>query len=165
MMFPRIVASALALTLLSLSAHGCGPEAAQQARTPPPAKKGAAKTMKLTSSAFAHGAPIPVTYTEEGEDLSPPLAWSGAPEKTRSFALMCEDPDAPSPQRPAADPWIHWVLFHLPSGTTELPQGIRQEKEPAQERGMSREAQQGCNAAWGMECRSCRATGQWDRRD
>jgi phosphatidylethanolamine-binding protein (PEBP) family uncharacterized protein len=52
-------------------------------------------SLSLTSTAFPSGARIPARHTCEGEDLSPPLAWSGAPPGTRSFALFCDDPDAP----------------------------------------------------------------------
>jgi Raf kinase inhibitor-like YbhB/YbcL family protein len=77
--------------------------------------------MKLTvqSTAFKEGQAIPKKYTEDGQDLSPPLAWSGAPPETKEFALICDDPDAPRPQ-----PWVHWVIYRLPAGTTALPEGV-----------------------------------------
>lgn len=80
--------------------------------------------MKLTSTAFAHGSKIPMEYTADGQDRSPPLSWSGAPEGTKSFALICEDPDAPSPRRPAPNPWVHWVIYNIPANRTELPAGL-----------------------------------------
>lgn len=55
-------------------------------------------TMYLTSSAFADGGAIPATHTCDGEDISPPLAWSGIPAGARSLVLIVEDPDAPDPQ-------------------------------------------------------------------
>ena len=58
----------------------------------------------LTSTAFTDGAAIPVKHTCDGVDVSPPLAWSGAPAGTRSFALIADDPDAP------AGSWVHWVV-------------------------------------------------------
>lgn len=72
--------------------------------------------MKLTSAAFADGQTIPSPYTCDGEDRSPPLGWSGAPSGTRSFALICEDPDAPH------GTWVHWVLYGLPASTSALPE-------------------------------------------
>ena len=54
-------------------------------------------TLELTSLAFASGGAIPRKYTCDGEDVSPPLAWSAAPAGTRSFALIVDDPDAPDP--------------------------------------------------------------------
>jgi Raf kinase inhibitor-like YbhB/YbcL family protein len=62
---------------------------------------------QLTSSAFQEGQRIPVLYTGDGEDVSPPLAWSDAPAGTKSFALICEDPDAPG------GTYTHWLAFNL----------------------------------------------------
>lgn len=75
--------------------------------------------IQLTSSAFADGQPIPAKYTGEDEDLSPPLSWSGVPEGTRELALICEDPDAPTPE-----PWVHWVLYKIPVSLSGLPEGL-----------------------------------------
>jgi len=75
--------------------------------------------ISLTSSAFQGGAPIPRRHTGDGEDLSPPLAWTGLPEGTEELALICDDPDAPTPQ-----PWVHWVLFNLPPSVASLPEGL-----------------------------------------
>jgi Raf kinase inhibitor-like YbhB/YbcL family protein len=72
--------------------------------------------MKLESQAFDHGADVPRRHTCDGSDLSPPLSWTGAPEDTRSFALIVDDPDAP------AGTWVHWVLYNLPGSTTRLPE-------------------------------------------
>jgi Raf kinase inhibitor-like YbhB/YbcL family protein len=80
--------------------------------------------MKLSSSAFEHNAPIPAKYTCEGEDLSPPLAWSEVPAETKSLALMIEDPDAPDPSNPTMI-WVHWVLHNLPRESTGLEEGVR----------------------------------------
>ena len=54
----------------------------------------------ITSPAFTHDGPISIAYTCEAADLSPPLAWSGVPEGTRSLALIADDPDAPDPAAP-----------------------------------------------------------------
>lgn len=75
-------------------------------------------TMKLSSAAFREGQRIPVEYTCDGANVSPPLQWSGAPADTKSFSLICEDPDAPS------GTWTHWVLYNLPATTFELPQQL-----------------------------------------
>lgn len=75
-------------------------------------------TFGLTSTAFADGQPIPRRHTGEGEDLSPPLAWTGAPAGTRAFALIADDPDAPSGD------WVHWVLYDIPPETAGLDEGI-----------------------------------------
>ena len=72
-------------------------------------------TMKLTSVAFTEGRPIPANHTCDGADASPPLHWSEAPAGTRSFALICDDPDAP------VGTWVHWVIYGLPATAVELP--------------------------------------------
>ena len=76
----------------------------------------------VKSSAFDTGQPIPRkhAYTGEGDNISPPLSWSGAPEGTQSYALICDDPDAPSPKRPRPNPWVHWVVYNLPPDKTAL---------------------------------------------
>jgi Raf kinase inhibitor-like YbhB/YbcL family protein len=76
----------------------------------------------LSSPAYAEGAEIPTRFTCEGEDVSPPLAWSGAPAGTRSFALIVDDPDAPDPRAPRRT-WVHWVVYDLPVGVHALPEG------------------------------------------
>ena len=75
-------------------------------------------TMNLTSSAFTDGGTIPVKHTCDGDDVSPALRWSDPPERTKSFALACTDPDAP------AKTWVHWVLFNIPPETRELPEAV-----------------------------------------
>ena len=72
----------------------------------------------LTSTAFRDGAAIPVKHTCDGVDVSPLLAWSGAPAGTRSFALIADDPDAP------AASWVHWVVYNLPAAVSELPENV-----------------------------------------
>jgi Raf kinase inhibitor-like YbhB/YbcL family protein len=86
--------------------------------------------MKLTSSAFAHGTTIPEIHTADGQDVSPPLAWTGVPDGTASLALICDDPDAPSRARPAAEPWVHWVIFNIPAERSDLPAGISRTLQP-----------------------------------
>ena len=78
--------------------------------------------MDLNSSAFAADSEIPRQYTCEGDDLAPPLRWSGVPEGTRSLALIVDDPDAPDPAAPKMT-WVHWVLFDMPPGATAIPEG------------------------------------------
>jgi len=76
----------------------------------------------LRSPAFGQGEEIPVAHTEDGDDLSPPLAWSGAPAGTKSFALIIDDPDAPDPRAPRRV-WVHWVLYGVPADVTSIPAG------------------------------------------
>ena len=82
----------------------------------------APSTMQLTSTAFAPLARIPKQYTGEGADLSPPLAWRGAPAGTKAFALVCHDPDAPL-VTPQAYGFTHWVLYNIPGAVTQLREG------------------------------------------
>ena len=89
----------------------------------------------IESPAFQPQQPIPRKYTGEGEDVSPPLRWSGLPSGTQELALVCDDPDAP---RPA--PWVHWVLYGLPGSASELSEGV-----PPQPRVSQPPAHQGRN--------------------
>lgn len=83
-----------------------------------------AVTLIVTSSAYEPGGSIPKLYTCEGRDISPPLAWSGVPEKARSLILIVDDPDAPDPARPQRT-WVHWVLYNIPVSVTSLPENAR----------------------------------------
>ncbi len=79
-------------------------------------------TLELTSSAFQEGQPIPQQHTGDGKDVSPALKWTDPPAGTKSFALVCDDPDAPRKT------WVHWVLFNVAAESRELGEGV-----PAQE--------------------------------
>lgn len=79
----------------------------------------------LTSTAFREGDSIPTPHTGDGEDISPPLRWTEPPPLTKSFALICDDPDAPR------GTWAHWVLYNLPADRRELHEGVpKQEALP-----------------------------------
>ncbi|MGA7181094.1 MAG: YbhB/YbcL family Raf kinase inhibitor-like protein [Thiobacillaceae bacterium] len=80
--------------------------------------------MQITSNAFAHNSPIPAKHTCTGQDVSPPLSWSGMPAGTKSLALIVDDPDAPDPAAPRMT-WVHWVLYNLPPTTLGLAEGVR----------------------------------------
>ena len=77
--------------------------------------------MTLTSPAFQEGGQIPSKYSCEGDDISPPLAWDGAPKDTKSFVLIVDDPDAPDPKAPRLV-WVHWVVYNIPPDTKSLPE-------------------------------------------
>ncbi len=79
--------------------------------------------LKLTSTAFTDGGEIPTRYTCDSDDISPPLAWEGLPDDTKSVALIVDDPDAPDPDAPETI-WAHWVLYNIPPSTTALPQAV-----------------------------------------
>jgi Raf kinase inhibitor-like YbhB/YbcL family protein len=94
----------------------------------------------LESSAFQHGGAIPRRHTCDGEDVSPPLQWSGAPDKTRSFALIVDDPDAPDPAAPKRV-YVHWVLYDMPTAVKAI-------EENGEQRAVKADARQGKND-WG----------------
>jgi Raf kinase inhibitor-like YbhB/YbcL family protein len=72
----------------------------------------------ITSASFPNSGDIPKKFTCDGADVSPELSWAEAPQGTQSFALIADDPDAPS------GTWTHWVLFDLPSTADSLPEGM-----------------------------------------
>ena len=74
--------------------------------------------MKLTSPSFVANAAIPKKFTGEGADVSPMLRWEGAPPGVKSFALICDDPDAPM------GTWDHWVIWNIPGMATGLPENV-----------------------------------------
>jgi Raf kinase inhibitor-like YbhB/YbcL family protein len=94
------------------------------------AASAAATRLNLSSSAFAANGSIPTKYTCEGPGISPPLAWSGAPSSTKSFALIVEDPDAPDPAKPTRLV-SHWVAYNIPATTTTLPDNASKTGMPA----------------------------------
>lgn len=73
---------------------------------------------ELTSSAFETEENIPDRHTCEGADVSPPLSWANAPEGTQSYALICEDPDAPG------GTFTHWLVYDIPAARSALPEGV-----------------------------------------
>lgn len=88
------------------------------------AKGGAAMTaLEVTSSVFEHEMAIPAKYTCDGEDVSPPLAWSAGPDGTACYALIMDDPDAPM------GTWVHWVAYNL--AVTSLAEGVSAKDRPA----------------------------------
>jgi Raf kinase inhibitor-like YbhB/YbcL family protein len=79
--------------------------------------------MHVTSPAFRDGERLPKRYSCDGEDLSPPLAWSDVPEVTRSFAIFCDDPDAPG------GTFHHWAMYDIPKTTRDVPEGFASQIE------------------------------------
>jgi hypothetical protein len=86
-------------------------------------------SLRLTSTAFAANGDIPSAHTCQGKDLSPALAWSGAPNATRSLALIVDDPDAPDPKAPKMT-WVHWVLYDVPAEARDLPEAANPKSLP-----------------------------------
>jgi Raf kinase inhibitor-like YbhB/YbcL family protein len=124
------------LVFVMLIAAACTSNAAETMmpeKTPPPAGELPAPTtppstkdvmaeeptpFTLTSPEFVHEEAIPVKFSCDGEDISPPLQWIGSPEGTQSFALIMDDPDAPG------GTWVHWVLYNIPPETRALTENI-----------------------------------------
>ena len=75
--------------------------------------------LTIRSSAFANQARIPKRFTGDGEDVSPELLWSGVPTGVKELTLICDDPDAPTPQ-----PWVHWVIYKIPATATGLREHV-----------------------------------------
>jgi Raf kinase inhibitor-like YbhB/YbcL family protein len=78
-------------------------------------------TMALNAPAFKPDGQIPSKYTCEGDDISPPLAWDGVPQGTKSLVLIIDDPDAPDPKAPQMV-WVHWVVYNIPPDMKGLPE-------------------------------------------
>lgn len=85
--------------------------------------------LAITSTAFSQNGGIPQRYTCEGEDVSPPLSWSGVPQRTQSLALIVDDPDAPDPAAPKRT-WVHWVLYNVPPDAPGLVENCGTGKVP-----------------------------------
>ncbi len=96
-------------------------------------------SIKLASSVFLDGASIPTKYTGDGEEISPPLSWSSLPKSAKELALICDDPDAPTPE-----PWVHWVIYKISPDSKSLPERVARTESPAEPKG----AVQGRNS-WG----------------
>jgi Raf kinase inhibitor-like YbhB/YbcL family protein len=78
--------------------------------------------LTVTSKAFNDTTFVPTQYTCDAENVSPPLSWTKGSDSTKTYALICDDPDATSKV------WVHWVLFNIPSTVTDLPENIPAEK-------------------------------------
>jgi Raf kinase inhibitor-like YbhB/YbcL family protein len=99
------------LLLLAVVA-GCGDD-----QSAAPADGGVPEMIEVTSTAFAEGEPIPERYTCDGDDVAPPLAWSGVPSDAAGVALVVDDPDAPS------GTFTHWVVLDIPTSTASSDEG------------------------------------------
>jgi Raf kinase inhibitor-like YbhB/YbcL family protein len=114
-MDPRAMKTMIALScLLCLGSLLAGCQAAAPQETPEGETE---MVIQVVSAAFTEGGKIPGKHTCDGEDVSPPLAWTGVPQGAKSLALIMDDPDAPGKG------FVHWVLFNIPATTEELPEG------------------------------------------
>lgn len=107
-----------------LSCHRPTPEASSSIATPSP-NATLTQTLKLESPAFKNGEMIPQKYTCDGEDVSPPLRWSGVPENAKELVLIVDDPDAPGKT------WVHWVVYDIPPSETSLIENVTRKVELA----------------------------------
>jgi hypothetical protein len=83
------------------------------------AKTGAERMINVRSDGFEPNMAIPAEYTQDGQNISPPISWAGVPAQSRELVLVVEDPDAPM-----INPVIHWMVYKIPAGTTALPPGV-----------------------------------------
>lgn len=81
--------------------------------------------LSVTSRAFKDNGMIPAKFSCRGADISPPLAWTGTPRGTKSFVIICNDPDAPNGN------WVHWIVYNIPAGTEDLQGGYTKEMKQA----------------------------------
>ena len=115
----KIIAGPALVFLLSCGGSpGTRTSTPTQSAAPEPTAVTPKGSMELTSPAFAYGQPIPKQFTGDGENLSPQLDWTGVPDSTKGFALICSDPDAPS------GTFIHWVMFNIPGISRGLAAGV-----------------------------------------
>jgi len=99
----------LSVLVLVIFVSGCTSQNTNQ-------NTGNSSGFQIKSSAFMQDGEIPQKYTANGENISPSLSWTSAPSDTKSFTIICEDPDASS--------FTHWVVFNIPNNTTQLAEGI-----------------------------------------
>ncbi|GAB1257796.1 YbhB/YbcL family Raf kinase inhibitor-like protein [Aurantivibrio plasticivorans] len=85
----------------------------------------ALSSMQVHSTAFANGTDIAKQFSTEGDDVSPPLAWTDAPEGTKGFAVICHDPDAPLISANGTYGFVHWVHYNIPGNVSELPENCK----------------------------------------
>ncbi len=117
----RAVVRLGAIVLVSIFVAACsGPRSPEQAGRP---------SIVVTSQAFRDDGPIPVDFTCDGENVSPPLSWTGVPDEAESLIVIIDDPDAPDPEEPEGV-WVHWLLYNLPPTTTNLPRAVAPEDLP-----------------------------------
>jgi len=112
-MFRARFSLCLLLLLIAILIVGCA-----GLQLPEDLSIGAGDTFPLMSPVFTQDQTIPQKYTCDGDDISPPLEWSDQPRRTESYAIIMEDPDAPT------GTWIHWVLFNIPASSLSLPEAV-----------------------------------------
>jgi Raf kinase inhibitor-like YbhB/YbcL family protein len=121
----RIMKSTLVwVVLLAVSLVAQAPPAAQ--RPPQPGggqRRAPIQVMTVTSTGWPDGGQIPKKYTQAGERVSPPLAWSNVPDDAQSFVLIVRDLDAVANNGTEI---LHWMLWNIPGATRSLPEAVPQ---------------------------------------
>lgn len=120
---------AAAVVAITTTTHAQTPPPATQPPAPQPGRGGAARrpamrVLALMSPAFTDGAQLPAKYSQAGRDVSPPLAWSGAPDSVQSYVLIVHDADAAIGD--GNDDMLHWMVWNIPGTATSLPEGVPQ---------------------------------------
>lgn len=129
-----VFAFILASILLAGSVRAADPAAPKKKRT----------TLQLESLSFKDNGTIPARFTCAGENVSPEMEWKNGPAKTKSYALICEDPDAPLQE------WVHWVVFNIPKNVFALTEALpRDERFP---NGISQGVNDFKNIGYGGPC-------------
>jgi len=114
----RVALWMMLLTIIAVGAVSCTP-------SEPELPDEGEMTLSLSSPVFQEGEDISITYTCDGQDISPPLTWGEPPSETQSFALIMDDPDA------TGGVFTHWLLFNLPADNRELPEAVPLDNELA----------------------------------
>jgi Raf kinase inhibitor-like YbhB/YbcL family protein len=117
------IAVAMAALIMAGVAYACQTSATADVQVSDNMMQAKVKLLDVTSPAFGDNDRIPVRYTADGDDMSPPLRWQGAPEGVAEYAVICEDPDAPH------GTFIHWVIYNIPGNYDHLDDGIMQVSE------------------------------------
>src|SRR3982751_1488731 len=115
----KLITLAPALALVALASCGSNNQAVNQTNGGTAVENATLAKLQLSSSAFQDGQPIPTQYTCAGANQSPPLQWGEPPPGTRSFALVIDDPDAPS------GTFRHWGVFDIPASARSIGGGQR----------------------------------------
>ena len=106
------------ILIVAVGQAGCAPAAAPIPPIPGPPTPTPGPPFRVSSAAFEPGGEIPVQYSCQGANLSPPLEWPGVPEGTQSLALLVDDPNSEPPG------FVHWVIYNIPPISTGLPEGV-----------------------------------------
>ncbi|HUE87222.1 MAG TPA: YbhB/YbcL family Raf kinase inhibitor-like protein [Vicinamibacterales bacterium] len=119
----RIVKCALLLVVMLSVGVVAQPPPAQRPPQPGGQRRAPIQVMTLTSTAWPDGGQIPKKYTQAGEQVSPPLAWSHVPDDAQSFVLIARDLDALTNNGSEV---LHWMLWNIPGASRSLPEGVSQ---------------------------------------